>query len=367
MRTTLLRAAVAAMPVLALLAGGRQAGATEALRPTVKEMAASIAEIVRKKNGSEAAVGDFSGPAGMPASAGQGIKKLLIDELQANQIAVKTGFGVAFQVKGDYDVVTDPDTQVMALHVKARVIDSQRAEVPVVKTVSDRNVIAQVLGVNKPDLGAGLTPQAESKKLEEQLKKPNPGVAGTKLRANPNSPYAIEVLVERGKGNYQPVTPSDDGGFAFVALQKEDRFAVQLVNDSDHAAAVELTLDGLSMFAFSEHKGYRHVILKPHSTGLIKGWHRTNELSNKFAIGDYAEGAVKELGASADGVGTITATFAAAWDLKEGPPADENSKFRDPFGPAVKRAEEVRAPYQEVKMELGRVRDVVNVRYKMPQ
>jgi hypothetical protein len=31
-----------------------------------------------------------------------------------------------------------------------------------------------------------------------------------------------------------------------------------------------------------------------------------------------------------DGIGTITASFAAAWDPKESPPSDEGSKFRDP-------------------------------------
>jgi hypothetical protein len=119
------------------------------------------------------------------------------------------------------------------------------------------------------------------------------------------------------------------------------------------------------MFAFSENK-YENIIVRAKSATLVKGWHRNNRESDEFQIGDYSKSPAKELLANPDHVGTITASFAAAWDPKGEKPADEGSKFRDPFNPAVIIGKRVKAEFVEVVRESGRIRDVISVRYKKP-
>ncbi len=222
-----------------------------------------------------------------------------------------------------------------------------------------------MLGLTKPDLGSGLTPQKESEELKKRIDKPETELRGTRIQADPKSRFAIEVLVKSGD-RFEPVRPSEDGGLAFVDLKRGQVFAIKLINDSGFDAAVEMRLDGLSVFAFSQNKNYRHFIVGARKSALIKGWHRSNEVSDEFEIGDYSKSAVKELLANPDNIGTITVSFAAAWDPKGEKPKDEGTKFRDPFNPAIIRGNAVKTPYTEVVRESGRIRDIISVRYKRP-
>src|SRR5262249_33433083 len=141
---------------------------------------------------------------------------------------------------------------------------------------------------------------------------------------------------------------------------------VKLINNSDFDAAVELTLDGLNMFAFSKvppRDRYRFVVVPKHSSSLIPGWHRTNQVSDEFVITDYSKSAVAELLVSPDRIGTIRAVFGAAWHPTEESPEDDSAVFRLP-GDAVGRRDPVEFKYKEVVRRLGRVRDVISVSYQ---
>ena len=279
--------------------------------------------------------------------------------------------GANLEVKGEYrDVRGASDPPQLALRLRASVLDRQGD--PVVElgksvllegNIEDPNVIVQVLGVNTPDLGAGLTPQRRSAEVAKRLDEPQAYINGARVSADSKSPYGVELQIKSGE-QYEPRILASEGGVAYAPLRKDEVFAVRLFNDSPHDAAVELTIDGLSVFAFSENKDYRHIVVPKGKSVLIKGWHRTNEISDLFLIAEYSKSAVAELLVSPDQIGTITATFSAAWDPKEVPPRDESSKFRDPFNAAVGRGEPVRTPYVQVRRKHGRVRDVVSVRYR---
>jgi hypothetical protein len=348
--------------ILGLAAPAR---ANEALRPALAVMGKQIAQLLQGRGEDSIAVGAFTGASRLSASSGPGITKVLVEELEKLGVHVKSRANL--EVKGDYLDVLDRASQLLALRIKAQVLDRDGEAVVVLdKKIEDPDVLAQVLGVNRPDLGGGVSPKRASEEVKKRIDNPSVDLAGTKIRTGPTSPYAIEVLI-KSAGRYEPRRPTGEDGRAFVAIQKGEVFAINLINDSDHDAAVELTLDGLSMFAFSSVKGYRHVVVPKKGNAAIKGWHRTNETSDEFVVTEYAGSAAAELLASPDGIGTITAAFAAAWDPKEGPPADEAAKFRDPFGPAIGRGGSVQTPYAEVVRERGRVRDVINVRYKKPE
>jgi hypothetical protein len=353
------------MVLLLLLLGGARAQATEALRPALAEMSQQIAKLLKGRNEDTIAVGAFTGPARASSSSGPGIKRILIEELQRQGIRVQSR--APLEVKGDYLDVLDGDSQILSLRIKASVLDRQGDVVVVLdkRDIDDRDLVAQILGVNKTDFGAGITPVKESQALKQQLENPTVNLIGTRVQPGPRSPYAVEIQVKQ-RGRYLTRRAFDQDGFAFVPLNRNEVFAVNLINDSDNETAVELTIDGLSMFAFNPNKNVRHLIVPRKSSSLVKGWYRNNQLSEEFLMTEYSKSAVAELLASADQIGTITATFAAAWEENQNPPRDEGSKFRDPFNPAVGRGRPVVTPFEEVKRHMGRVRDVVSVRYKKP-
>jgi hypothetical protein len=336
--------------------------ACEALRPSLRDLSAQLAKLLKGRNEDTIAVGAFTGPAHCPASAGTGIKRILIEELDRLKIRVKRQAGL--EIKGDYRDVMDRDSKVLALRLKAAVLDrAGDVIVELERKIEDRDILAQVLGITKPDFGDGFSPRAESVALKKRIDKPSVDFRNAQIKADARSKYAIEIQIKEGV-RYMPRKPAEDEGLAFVPIKQNEVFAVKLINDSDYDAAVELTLDGLSMFAFSDHPAYRHFVVPKRSSTLIKGWHRTNKVSDEFVITDYPVSARKELMANPDPIGTITATFSAAWDPKAKPPADEGSKFRDPFNPAVGRGLPVETPVREVLRQRGRVRDVISVRYR---
>jgi hypothetical protein len=353
-----------AVGLLLLHIGVQRAGATEALRPALAEMSQQIGKLLKGRGEDTIAVGAFTGPARASSSSGPGIKRILIEELQ--KLGMRVQIRANLEVKGDYLDVLDHDSQLLGLRIKASVLDRQGETVVVLdKRIDDRDLLAQVLAVNKPDFGAGITAVKESQAIVQRLENPSVILIGTRVQPDRRSPYAIEIQVKQG-GRYLTRKPIEQDGLAFVPLTRVETFGVNLINDSDFDAAVDLTLDGLSMFAFSQNKSLRHVIVPRKSSSLIKGWFRNNQLSEEFLITEYSKSAAASLLGNPDQTGTITATFAAAWDPSQNPPADESSKFRDPFNPSVGRGRPVVTPFQEINRQFGRVRDVVSIRYKKP-
>jgi hypothetical protein len=350
--------------VLFVLTAGPSVFAVEALRPSLTEMSTEIARLLKGKNEDSIAVGAFTGPARAASSSGPAIKQILIEELRKQGIRVQSQ--ASLEVNGDYRDVLDKDSQLLGLRIKASILDRQGEIVVVLdKKIDDRNVLAQMLGVTKTDFGAGVTAVQESRLIRERLEKPSVALVGTTVQPARKSVYAVEILVSN-RGRFVTRQPFEEQGFAFVPIQRGEAFAVNLINNSDLAAAVELTLDGLSMFAFSQTQKYRHIIVPKRSRSLVKGWFRNTQLSDEFLITEYSKSASAELAANPEQIGTITATFAAAWDPRESPPADESSNFRDPFNTAVGRGRPVVSPFREVALQFGRVREIINVRYKRP-
>jgi hypothetical protein len=198
--------------------------------------------------------------------------------------------------------------------------------------------------------------------MRTSLDNPTFHVTDTRISAAVNSPYAVEILVKEG-GRYKTRKVTDDEGLAFVPVKRDESFAVRLINNSPYGAGVTLTIDGVSMFAFSE-KSYSQVVLGPRKSVLIKGWHRTNDWSEEFLVTEYSKSAAAKLNSTSD-IGTITATFSAAWEVGKAPPPDES---RDPSqharsANATGRGPKIEDRYVEVQRRFGVIRAAVSVRY----
>ena len=130
--------------------------------------------------------------------------------------------------------------------------------------------------------------------------------------------------------NYAPRAATlDQDGLAFLAIRRGEVYAVKVNNDSQSDAAVTLTIDGLSMYSFSDNKNYEVVFVHAGKSGIIPGWHRTNDVSDSFQVAEYAKSAVAKLLPSSSTFGTITVSFKAAWPKDSQPPADEPDPKRN--------------------------------------
>jgi hypothetical protein len=213
----------------------------------------------------------------------------------------------------------------------------------------DRSLLVQ----RQTALGAIFNPQA-------------PHVEGGLVSAAKSSPFAIEVLAAPGPGLAPaPRRPSIVAGrYAYVELKKKETYQVRLVNNSDCEMYVELSIDGLNLFAFSAFVGCKYVVVPARGSVVVPGWHRTSETVDEFLVDEYSK-AGKHL-CSPAAVGVITAVFRASWRKDEPPPPDEllarvGRLSGEPLHTTQGTSKFVHS--ERVERVIGAVRACVSVRY----
>jgi hypothetical protein len=353
-----------------LVAVGVPARAEDTLRKELNIVADGLAKAVKALGYDSIAVGEFTGPAQLPTSGGPVIAHTLTEELHKQGITVKRVAPIG--VKGEYRDVKDNKTGHLAAQIRGSVTDrSGKVLFSFNRGVFGDAMLASLFGAttSMPPL-----PHARdrSRHLERSLDHPSAHIAKAVVRSAASSPYGMEILVGAGSGSeLEPRAVKLQDGLAFVPIRRGEIYGVRLYNDSDHEVAVTLTIDGLSMFTFSKIRDPKTglpknsvIILDPHSSAVIRGWHRTQEESEEFVVTEYSKSAAAELGSTAK-LGTITATFALSWPTNAKPPADEpadpdsHSRQVDATG----RGAQIKAQFEEVQRHFGVVRDAVSVRY----
>jgi hypothetical protein len=323
-----------------------------------------IAAALRDHDLDAVAVGDFTGPAHTPSSAGPLLARLLAELLQERGLTVKVPADAA--VTGEYADYPSEQTRLLAVRVKGKVTTRDNKVLYQFECLAGGEaVVAALLG---PTCALPLkeNEKGRSAVLARLMRRPQVSIRGTQVATRADSTYAVEVLAAaNADAPYRPRTPTDadTNHLAFVTLRDEEVYAVRLVNDSDHEAAVTLTIDGLNLFTFAaaEARGRpkaRLLLVGPKSSTTVKGWFGVAGDEAPFVTGGYPRWGKLRL-PSTFRVGTITATFAAAWPPQGKPPADEpNARpWRDRHCAAV------RLDGQAVPRTFGLIRDVVSVRY----
>jgi hypothetical protein len=341
---------------------------SDALRQGLSELAKDVKRLMERRGEGALAVGQFTGPASFPATAGPGIAQLLTEELQKLGVAVRPRAQLG--VKGEYlakqiPAVDGQNIKQLAVLVKARLEDqlgNTVTEIQLERTIPSDEAVLQVMGTSV-QLNTADPATERIKKILASYVRPQTGISGSRISAAPGSRFAIELLV-----NGQPRGPREDNGLAFVQIDRGERYAVRLINDSDREMAVRLTIDGLSMYAFSELRHtdgpklgeplYNYVILRPQSSALIEGWHRTNDRSDSFLVTEYAKSAAANLNQRA-GIGTITATFSESHAGNTSPITAGRGLGGNAtgFGPSVE------SKFVAVDRVVGPVLAAVSVRY----
>lgn len=374
--TALLALMAAAMAITSVA----QAQDSPDFEAAVKRLAEDIQRYASNESEDRIALGSFDAPASLAASSGRAIKDALEKELKDRGLTMSRT--ASLECRGEYFF----DFEDKTLAISCELVESRTRAVRkrFDTRVFDVDDIAKLLGVS-----GSLSVASVAQRTEDLAKAvDNPEVAlqpnanatlvsttggqapVTRISAQSNSPFGIEVGLIDANGAFQPVPVANDQGIAFVDLPKGAAYGIRVFNTSGRLAAVEASIDGLNMFHFSEVPAYRafgKVIVPPSDKGgVIRGWHKDNATSYQFAVGEAAEAAAAQTGAgpnlapSNDRMGTITVSFAVAVSADEPLPADELIRTK---GLGTVKGQEVAVTFGEKKVRVGAVREVVSVRY----
>jgi hypothetical protein len=356
---------------LALLLAPAGSVACDPLRCEIKAAAEQLRDKFAGRRIKEIAVGDVTNAdATTPSTAGPGIHQVLVEELERAELKVKLRADVGLSVTYRGRKVPRKDDRtvervVVDLRFTASFTKDNSQEDILTYRITNDEAVRHILGLTVHNTEKG---RAREQQTVLALTDPKANLDGPVILAGKEAPYGVEILVAA-----QPVTPTAKDNFGFVELRREQTYAIRLVNRSPIEVAVRLSVDGLNLFTFSElrhkegpYKGaplYDMVLIPPRGSVTIKGWHRNNTTSHQFKITDYAHTAARKMGKATD-IGTITATFCAAWEKT--PPADEPDGARAPGDDGTGFGEPTDQKYTAVQRTIGAVRASVAVRYKVP-
>jgi hypothetical protein len=336
--------------------------AADEMNEELSVVAKQVSEFLKRFGTNTITVGQFTCPPQLNSSAGPGIAKILAEELVLSGIDVKRLAELG--IVGEYRLVVKEGVSSPVAQIKGAVEDFNGKKLfSFTRSVKDTATLASLFGVTA-DLPASESDEVRNQRLLISLKKPETHVKSTRVSAGASSPYAIEILVKQSD-RYVPRPVDNKDQLAFVPLGRDELYAVKLINESNEDAAVTLTIDGLNLFAFAENQDYEYVIVPKKSQGMIVGWPVTTERSDAFQVTSYARSAVAGLlPPDSSNIGTITATFAAAWPKTAPPPPDEREgRLALRGADATGRGPSIEARYQIVERVTGAVRSSVSVRY----
>ncbi len=305
------------LPALLSLTAGR-AEASESLRRQMGGFARDIKKFLSGRGETAVSLGEFMGPPQLAANPGPGLALMLAQELEKVGVVLKSRSRLG--LSGEFRDVTDEQSRQLAVELKVKVVDRSNRPLQVFSAgVLDAADIAQLTGAN-----AYLPPGTDAERnrqLGRALENPQVFVRGSRVYSIAGRPYAVEVLIGRAARR-----PQLSEGLPFVGITRGEMYAIRLTNNSDKEAAVQLTVDGINVFAFNEdpepdgrvRKDYR-VLIAPRGTALVQGWYRANAKSDSFQVTSYAKSAAAQVKSSAR-VGTITAMFSVSGPKAPPPP-----------------------------------------------
>lgn len=349
----------------------------EQAQDAIKEIAKQVQNLLTAHGHNTVAIDPFKGPASMATSFGPGLEEAFVGELQRLEIQVKAQ--AELRIKGVYRLIEIPaeeqvertlGTSVLAAEIEISVLDS--FDEPLGRRIFKRQIrnestVTQMAGltVSLPTQGDKTSEVDRDAAVRLAVAHAPAHLDGSFVQSRPDSLYAMELLVRQ-----MPRKVGLVDGLPFAEVRGNESYAIRLTNRSDFDAAVNLQIDGLSMFAFSEMRDsngspkYSTVLVPAGGDVTIRGWHINNETSDEFLVTDYPRSAAGQQN-HATGIGTVTAIFHAAWDKI--PPPDEPGKKRGLKGDATGRGLRIDEKFSEVSRQVGVVRDSISIRYTKPE
>lgn len=328
----------------------------DAMRSGIREIARQIKELLEKKQVKIVAVGAFSGSVGRDGNVGPEIQRQLSIELRAIGFTLDAKNPQA-EIKGDYDKI---DASLADEHfgrtltgvlLGARIKLADGMTLGAKTFIFGRESVPRMLGLH-----VSLPPGADAAGVSEIFKKSlmdrqPPEIMDAVVRNRTASPYGIEILVGKD-GAMIPRAPRAVRASAEIPMKKEDIYQIRLINDSDFDAAVTVSIDGISTFAFGD-KAHQYWIVSPHSSRTIMGWYKNERQVLEFRHDTLPGEPEWQLLIKRD-TGTICAAFSAAWTDDSKRPRDEVHGRRGSVDTSL-----------DVRRNIGDVREVLIVGYEL--
>jgi hypothetical protein len=174
------------------------ARAKDTLKEELAVVANELAQALKERDQAAVAVGQFTSPPQLVASAGAGIEKLLADELQRLGIAVNRR--AKFGITGKYVFLESGARGVKSptARIIGELVDpSGQALFAFSREFRDAPTLSTLFGVTV-ELPPDWSERDRIQALQERLEKPRTDVRGTRVSAGRASRYALEVWVEAG-------------------------------------------------------------------------------------------------------------------------------------------------------------------------
>lgn len=339
-------------------------------------IAQQLAKFLKGTNEDSLSIGEFTGPPQLSSHAGPGIAQLLSKALL--KLEIRCLPRAKLGVQGKYSLDDRKAT------IRGELVDlSGKTLFTFTRDLGNPATFATLFG---PTGRIDPINETNPSVLQNVVLNPQTTLSGPRVFASPNSPYGIEVCIKNGE-DYIPRIAGDVNGLAFLKISRGEAYAIRLINNSPHDAAVRLSIDGISVFAFSENQNYKHFIVRRKATKLITGWHRTNQVSDEFLVTSYSKSAAAEILPNSPSLGTITASFSVAWGEGEpsldrpapeiAAPNEAPAEFesRATYGAepgagapgeepdATGRGNAIKQEYKELRRFVGPMKAAVTVRY----
>ena len=321
----------------------------------LSRLAKEVAAFLKKEGGDSINVGDFIAPPRLQASGGAGLSLQVADAIKKQKIDVKKDS--PFQLIGRFTVRDEKanskdNFESVSLRITATVLDKDDEELGKLNISVFGDSALQFAG-GTTEFPPDLPPGEREEKKRQAIDEPKATIVGNETRTSGTSPFGLEVRARNGlSADTTARVPNPDGGREFVKLSKGEEYVVRLHNHASFEAAVTLTIDGLSMFAFSEEGNFgSQVLVAPGKFVDIPGWFINKEKTDAFEITSYAKSAAASKGIPVTSIGTITATFHESVD----------GSGKDPN--ATGRGRQIDQKYVEVKRVIKNAQAVVSVRY----
>jgi hypothetical protein len=380
-------------------------GLEEGLADLAKEVKAFLKTTGRENN--LVAISGFQGATSPPGTSGPEITRLLKKELVKAKVKVVESTATPdLLIVGEYaDGPEDRSTKILSIIVTARIRDRRTAKTltQIDKVITGTETIANAVGATadftggakaKPPEGkaeakkegkaeAKKDAEAEAKKVQKTLgdetkraeilknskENPQTNIVKTTIAASPTSPYKIEILVAPKPSNkdkpaekdYVPAPVREKDKLAFTSIKRDEFYAIKCYNESPNAALVQITIDGLDIFTFTDEDVIKGFFVPAGESITIDGWYITGQRADLFVVTEYAKSAAA-LKQSETEVGTITVNFRAAWEKGKEPPKDEppsNTRNTNATGRGLPKKKN----FKYVECDFGVVRATVSVRY----
>jgi len=260
----------------------------------------------------------FRGLPSMPSGAGAGFTELLKVYLAPR------GIQIGSRAKYSLEARLELTEKKQSARMIASVYDQNGRRVKEIDSlplIDDPKDLAEVLGI-PIHFGPVSNQESRRKKFPERFNSKqifagssSDGTRRGVLYSDRSGKYGIGLRVDN------KVRPFENReGLAYTKLDFGEQYSLFLTNSTDEEVVVNVKIDGVNVFHFSDKDArrpdgskYKYWIVPPKSTMNVRGWYKNSSRQLRFAITPVTEGAAAKAGIPLENVGMVTATFHASW------------------------------------------------------